>query len=88
MKRHLLFLPDLFLVTLIIFSCERVDLSELRNSKSHFDMPGNIVQFLPPEPEIKEEINSEMDDWKDYLADCKEKAKDILSQIRHKMVQD
>jgi hypothetical protein len=34
MKKHLLFLPDIFLVLLILFTCERIDLTDWRNSSS------------------------------------------------------
>lgn len=36
MKKKLLFLPDIFLVMLIIFGCERSDLSELRQPSDYF----------------------------------------------------
>lgn len=34
MKKHLLFLPDIFLVLLILFTCERIDLTDWRNSSN------------------------------------------------------
>ncbi|EON77479.1 hypothetical protein ADIS_2009 [Lunatimonas lonarensis] len=36
MKKQLLFIPDIFFVMLIIFSCERSDLTELRQSGNYF----------------------------------------------------
>ena len=36
MKRLFLFLPDIFFVMLIVFSCERVDLSEWRQPRDYF----------------------------------------------------
>ncbi|WP_209329332.1 hypothetical protein [Lunatimonas salinarum] len=38
MKRLFLFLPDIFFVLLIVFSCERVDLSEWRQPRDYFQI--------------------------------------------------
>jgi hypothetical protein len=86
MKKHLLFLPDIFLVMLILFSCERIDLSEWR--KPTEEPLSHMHENLPSFQEI-DVIHSQavhgVDVWKDYLADYKEKAKSIFSQLRVKI---
>lgn len=81
MKKHLLFLPDIFLVMLIVFSCERVDLSEWRRpSDTLAQTTENTTSFpevaLPPN-----DTSKEVAVWKDYLADYREKAKSIFSHF-------
>lgn len=85
MKKHFLFIPDIFLVMLIVFSCERIDLTEWRNSTDNFPYTNetstnlNSISLDTPKDKPEDDI------WKNQLAEYKERAKFIFTNFRIKI---
>nr|MBI1231900.1 hypothetical protein [Cytophagales bacterium] len=77
MKKHLLFLPDIFLVLLILFTCERIDLTDWRNS-SNSDSFSDKINAIAPE-QLSTTTTEITTDIEARLPGYKERAKLILN---------
>ncbi|WP_158860584.1 hypothetical protein [Lunatibacter salilacus] len=82
MKKHLLFIPDIFLVMLIIFSCERMDLTEWRNSTDNFPYSNQNTTDLNKVTLDSVSSTPDVDIWKNHRAVNQERAKIILGNFR------
>lgn len=85
MKKHLLFIPDFFLVMLILFSCERIDLTEWRNSTDSFPYSDENTTNFQQVILDSANSNSDAEIWKNNLAEYKERAKFIIGNFRFRI---
>ncbi|MCC5936807.1 MAG: hypothetical protein JJU34_05965 [Lunatimonas sp.] len=74
MKRLFLFLPDIFFVMLIVFSCERADLSEWRQPRDYF-LSENPMALNNLDMEMS---FSERERWVDLMEEYRGKAVSFL----------
>jgi hypothetical protein len=85
MKKQLLFLPDIFLGLLILFSCERIDLTEWRKSTDIYPYKDQNTTTLQQVSVDSSDAESDFDIWKNYPTEYSEKAKSIFSNFRVKI---
>lgn len=81
MKKHLLFLPDIFFVSLIVLSCERVDLSAQRSARDYFQ-DQNPLALNNLDAEIDLEYGEA---WTEMMADYKDRAVSIIHHLKEKV---
>ena len=81
-----MFIPDIVLVMLIIFSCERMDLTEWRNSTDSFPYSNQNTTNLNQVTLDSVSSNSNVEIWENHRAEYNERAKFILGNFRVKKI--